>query len=68
MGRGRPKFGEGEFPHFPTCTVVGWLPDVTQPDTVRSLLDSWQFLQDKNDPRLSVSGSDRLDQPISRTH
>jgi putative transposase len=48
MGRSRYRFGEAPFPHFLTCTVVGWLPVFTQPDTVQILLDSWQFLQDHN--------------------
>jgi len=26
MGRSRYQFGEAAFPHFLTCTVVGWLP------------------------------------------
>ena len=26
MGRSRFLFGESPFPHFLTCTVVGWLP------------------------------------------
>jgi putative transposase len=48
MGRTRYRFGEHSFPHFLTCTVVGWLPVFTRPDTVQILLDSWQFLQDHN--------------------
>ena len=48
MGRSRYKFGEAESPHFLTCTVVGWLPVFTRPETVQILLDSWQFLQDRN--------------------
>ena len=48
MGRSRYKFGESGFPHFVTCTVVGWLPVFTRRETVQVLLDSWQFLQDQN--------------------
>ncbi len=48
MGRTRYKFGEAGFPHFLTCTVVGWLPVFTRRETVQVLLDSWQFLQDQN--------------------
>ncbi len=48
MGRSRYKFGEAGFPHFMTCTVVGWLPVFTRRETVQILLDSWQFLQDQN--------------------
>ena len=46
MGRSRFRFGESPFPHLLTCTVVGWLPVFTRPETVQILLDSWQFLQD----------------------
>ena len=54
MGRSRYKFGEGGFPHFLTCTVVGWLPVFTQPETVQVLLDSWRFLQDHD--RITLLG------------
>jgi putative transposase len=47
MGRSRYRFGEAGFPHFLTCTVVGWLPVFTRPETVQFVLDSWQFLQDQ---------------------
>jgi putative transposase len=48
MGRSRYQFGEAAFPHFVTCTVVGWLPVFTRPQTVQIMLDSWQFLQDQD--------------------
>ena len=48
MGRSRYRFGESAFPHFLTCTVVGWLPVFTRPETVQIVLDSWKFLQDHN--------------------
>ena len=35
MGRSRDQFGEAGFPHFLTCTVVGWLPVFTRPETAR---------------------------------
>jgi putative transposase len=54
MGRSRFKFGEAASPHFLSCTVVGWLPVFTRPETVQVLLDSWQFLQDQN--RLTLLG------------
>jgi putative transposase len=47
MGRSRYRFGEPGSPHFLTCTVVGWLPVFTRPETVQVLFDSWQFLQDQ---------------------
>jgi REP element-mobilizing transposase RayT len=46
MARSRYQFGSAAFPHFLTCTVVGWLPVFTRPRTVQIVLDSWQFLQD----------------------
>ncbi len=48
MGRSRYKFGEAGFPHFMTCTVVGWLPVFTRRETLQILMDSWQFLQDED--------------------
>src|SRR5438876_578372 len=41
-------------PYFLTCTVVGWLPVFTQPETVQILNDSWRFLQDNG--RLTIYG------------
>src|SRR6476469_1298737 len=54
MGRSRYRFGEAPFPHFLTCTVVGWLPVFTRPETVQIVFDSWQFLQDQD--RLTILG------------
>jgi putative transposase len=54
MGRSRYKFGEAAYPHFLTCTVVGWLPVFTRPETVQIVFDSWQFLQDHN--RMALLG------------
>lgn len=48
MGRSRYRFGEAGFPHFLTCTVVGWLPVFTRPETVQIVFDSWRFLQDED--------------------
>ena len=47
MGRTRYQFGEAPFPHFPTCTVIGWLPVLTRTETLQIVLDSWQFLQEQ---------------------
>ncbi|MFO0887827.1 MAG: hypothetical protein U0790_01645 [Isosphaeraceae bacterium] len=33
-------------PHLLTCTIVGWLPGFTRPETVQVLLDSWPVLPD----------------------
>ena len=48
MGRRRYRFGEAGFPNFLTCTIVGWLPVFTRPETVQIVLDSWRFLQDQD--------------------
>ena len=54
MTRTRYIIYEKEQPHFLTCTVVGWLPIFTRPDTSEILLDSWRFLQ--NEGRLALFG------------
>ncbi len=43
---------EQEFPYFLTCTVVGWLPVFTRPQTVQILLDSWKHLREHNEFQL----------------
>jgi REP element-mobilizing transposase RayT len=45
---------DGGQPHFLTCTVVGWLPVFTRPETVQIILDSWQFLRQSG--RLQLYG------------
>lgn len=45
MTRTRYRICETMQPHFLTCTVVGWIPIFTRPETVQIVLDSWQFLQ-----------------------
>ena len=54
MTRSRYKIFETEFPYFLTCTVVGWLPIFTRPETVQIIFDSWRFLYDHD--RLVVYG------------
>jgi putative transposase len=54
MSRTRYRFGEAQYPHFMTCTVVGWLPIFTRPECAQIVLDSWRFLQEKG--RLTVFG------------
>jgi REP element-mobilizing transposase RayT len=54
MTRSRYRFGENEYAYFLTCTVVGWLPVFTRPETVQFLYDSWRFLQDSG--RLTIYG------------
>src|SRR5262249_44337765 len=46
-----------DFPHAPyflTCTVVGWLPVFTRPESVEIVLSSWRFLHQAN--RLTLYG------------
>ena len=45
MSRTRYRIYESAYPHFLTCTVVGWLPVFTRPETVSIVFDSWRFLQ-----------------------
>jgi putative transposase len=54
MTRTRYRIYEQEQPHFLTCTIVGWLPIFTRPDTLNIVLDSWRFLQ--NEGRLNLYG------------
>jgi REP element-mobilizing transposase RayT len=54
MTRSRYKIFETEYPHFLTCTVVGWLPIFTRQETVQILFDSWRYLQQHN--RLQIYG------------
>ena len=48
MGRSRYKIFDTAYPHFLTCTVIGWLPVFTRPETTQIVLDSWRFLQDES--------------------
>ncbi len=45
MTRTRYRIFENGAPSFLTCTIVGWLPVFTRPESVEILLDSWRFLQ-----------------------
>jgi len=45
MSRTRYRIGDNQYPHFVTCTVVGWQPVFTRPETVEILFDSWRFLR-----------------------
>jgi putative transposase len=49
MSRTRYRIFDTAYPHFLTCTVVGWLPVFTRPDAVEIVLDSWRFLQQNRD-------------------
>jgi REP element-mobilizing transposase RayT len=54
MSRTRYRVYENAYPHFLTCTVVGWLPVFTRAESVSIILDSWRFLQDAG--RLTLFG------------
>ena len=45
MSRERDRFGDPRYPHFLTCSVVGWLPVFTRSQCVDIVLDSWRYLQ-----------------------
>ena len=54
MTRTRYRICENRRPHFLTCTIVGWTPVLTRPETVAIVLDSWRFLQEEG--RLVIFG------------
>jgi REP element-mobilizing transposase RayT len=45
MSRTRYRIYDDRYPHFMTCTVVGWLPVFTRPEAVDIVLDAWRFAQ-----------------------
>jgi len=45
VGRSRYKIKENQAPHFLTCTVVGWQPVFTRPETVQYIIDSFTYLK-----------------------
>ena len=54
MSRSRYKITDTAYPYFLTCTILGWLPVFTRPETVKMVLDSLHFLQENN--RLQIYG------------
>ena len=48
MGRSRYRIFENEYPHFLTCTAVGWLPLFSHPSLVQIVFDSWNYLAAHN--------------------
>jgi REP element-mobilizing transposase RayT len=54
MTRSRYHFCEGHYPYFLTCTIVGWLPVFTRPETAQIVYESWRFLVDSK--RLTLFG------------
>jgi REP element-mobilizing transposase RayT len=45
MTRTRYRIWEKDQAHFLTCTVVGWIPVFTRPETMDIVLESWRYLQ-----------------------
>ena len=45
MSRTRYRFRDAAYPHFVTCSIVGWLPIFTRPACVGILFDSLRFLR-----------------------
>ena len=43
---------ETQYPYSMTCTIVGWLPVFTRPETVEIVFDSWRFLQREREFKL----------------
>ena len=54
MSRTRYRIFDTRFPYFLTCSVVDWLPVFTRPSAVQIVLDSWRFLQHRDE--LTVFG------------
>lgn len=52
MPRSRYRFLGDDAPYFMTMTVNHWLPVFTRPETVEIVLDSWRWLQAKEQFRL----------------
>jgi putative transposase len=49
VARSRYKILNDNYPYFHTCSVVGWLPVFTRPETVSIVLDSFTHLQVEGD-------------------
>jgi putative transposase len=45
MTRTRYRIFETEYPYLLTCTILGWLPVFTRPESVAIVFDSWKYLQ-----------------------
>ena len=45
MTRTRYRIFDNDYPHFMTCTIVGWLAVFTRQETVQIVFDSWDFLK-----------------------
>ena len=54
MTRTRYRIFDNHYPHFLTCTIVGWLPVFNRPELVDIVLNSWKYLVDHR--RLEIFG------------
>ena len=54
MSRSRYRIFETEYPYFLTSTIVAWLPVFAYPRFVNIVLDSWRYLQSKE--QVSIFG------------
>lgn len=54
MARTRYRIFDNNYPHFLTCSIVGWLAVFTRPAAVEIIFDSWRFLTANN--RLTIFG------------
>ncbi|NUQ63074.1 MAG: transposase [Pirellulales bacterium] len=52
MSRDRYRVYQNDHPYFLTCTIVGWLPVFTRPETFQMVYDSWNWLRERE--RLKV--------------
>ena len=52
MGRSRYKIYEPTYPHFITCTILHWLPIFTNKESVQIVIDSLEFLQQKDNLKI----------------
>jgi len=49
MTRTRYRIFEDGYPHFMTCTIVGWLAVFTRSEAVQIVFDSWDYLKREKD-------------------
>jgi REP element-mobilizing transposase RayT len=52
MTRTRYRIFEDGYPYFLTCTIMGWLPVFTRPESVQIVFKSWIHLASESDFRL----------------
>lgn len=49
MPRSRYRIYDNAYPHFLTCTIVGWLPVFTRAEMFQIVYDSWTWLAANRD-------------------